>query len=40
MKCPECKTKMDQEGIKLECPCCGKRHTPRRKKRRNRRGRR
>ena len=38
MKCPGCKTKMDQEGLGWECPGCGKRKgTPRKRRRRKKR---
>jgi predicted RNA-binding Zn-ribbon protein involved in translation (DUF1610 family) len=37
MKCPDCKTKMDQEGETFDCPSCGKKQKPRKKKRRSRR---
>lgn len=35
MKCPNCKTKMDQEAEKFQCPGCNKRMSQPRKKRRN-----
>ena len=38
MKCPACKTKMDQEGSRWECPGCGKKKgEPRKKRRRKKR---
>lgn len=34
MKCPVCKTKMDQEGTGWDCPSCGKKKgTPRKRRR-------
>ena len=39
MKCPNCKTKMDQEGKGRQCPACGKiMREPRKKRRSKKRG--
>ena len=35
MKCPECKTKMDQEGTRWQCPACSKNMSQPRKRRRS-----